>query len=131
MSTRNGQTETLDRVPPHNLDAERAVLGSVLLYPDCLDDVLDVVREPAEFHGFDHQVIFRELLALHHAGQAIDVTLLAERLTTSGMLDSIGGLDYLAEVVNAVPTAANAQHYAGIVREKARLRALIAAALET
>lgn len=131
--TRGGQprnaSELLDRVPPQNLDAERGVLGSVLLDPEVLDDVALVIREE-DFYLPAHQALFQQLLAMHAEGKQIDVTLLTDRLQRAGLLDSIGGVPYLVEVVEAVPTAANAGYYAEIVRDRATLRAMIHAGTE-
>jgi replicative DNA helicase len=122
----NATNKLLDaHVPPQNLDAEKGVIGSMLLDPEVCDDVITIVRRPDEFYGYANQTIFRHVLDLHTTGQPIDVTLLAERLTARGDLESIGGLDYLAEVVGSVPTAANALHYAGIVHDKATRRSII------
>ncbi len=109
--------ELLERQPPCNLEAERAVLGSVLLKPDVCDDVVLIIR-PEDFYDEGHQKLFAHMLALHEEGRKVDLTLLVDRLKTSGDLEMIGGYAALAEIGNSVPTAANAQFYAGIVREK-------------
>lgn len=116
--------ELLERQPPCNLEAERAVLGSVLLKPDVCDDVVLIIR-PEDFYDEGHQKLFAHMLALHEEGRKVDLTLLVDRLKTSGDLEMIGGYAALAEIGNSVPTAANAQFYAGIVREKSTYRALI------
>ncbi len=123
-------TDMLDRIPPHNLEAEKGVIGSMLLDPEVCDDVVGHCRRPEDFYSYAHQVIFRQLLDMTNDGKGIDVTLLAERLSANGDLDSIGGLDYLAEVINSVPTAANAAYYAQIVHDKATLRSMIHASTE-
>jgi replicative DNA helicase len=122
-------SEILDRLPPHNLDAEKGVLGSLLLDPNLCDDVATILR-PDDFYADANQKLFGHLLAMHDAGGRIDATLLMERLSTAGDLVAVGGAAYLAEVVHAVPYAANATYYAGIVRDKATLRALIHASTE-
>jgi replicative DNA helicase len=122
-------SEILDRLPPHNLEAERGVLGSLLLDPDLCDDVALLLRAE-DFYADANQKIYAHLLAMHDAGNRIDATLLLERLRTAGDLEAIGGTAYLAEVVHSVPYAANAPYYAGIVRDKATLRALIHASTE-
>jgi replicative DNA helicase len=113
-----------DRERPANVDAERAVLGSILLKPDVCDDVSLLVR-PDDFADEAHQVLYGHLLTLHNSGKRIDVTIVLELLRTKGDLDRIGGTSALASVVEAVPHAAHATHYAQIVRDKALLRALI------
>jgi len=109
---------------PANVDAERAVLGSILLKPDVCDDVALVVR-PEDFSDESHQLLYRHLLDLHDSGKRIDATIVLERLRTQGDLERIGGAASLADVVEAVPHAAHATHYALIVRDKSMLRALI------
>ncbi|MBM4009845.1 MAG: replicative DNA helicase [Planctomycetes bacterium] len=109
---------------PANVDAERAVLGSILLKPDVCDDISLVVR-PEDFSDESHQLLYRHLLELHDSGKRIDATIVVERLRTQGDFERIGGAAALADVVQAVPHAAHATHYAAIVRDKAILRALI------
>jgi replicative DNA helicase len=114
---------------PANVDAERAVLGSILLKADVCDDVALIVR-PEDFSDDSHQLLYRHLLELHDSGKRIDVTIVHERLRTKGDLDRIGGAAALAEIVEAVPHAAHASHYAQIVRDKAMLRSLIDASTD-
>ncbi len=117
------------RERPANVDAERAVLGSILLKPDVCDDVALLIRHE-DFADDAHQVLFRHLLELHDSGKRIDVTIVLERLRTSGDLDRMGGAPALAEIVQSVPHAAHATHYGQIVREKAMLRSLIDASTD-
>ncbi len=121
--------ENLDRLPPHNLDAEKGVLGSLLLDPHMCDEVAMVIRAE-DFYADAHQKLFTHLIALHEADKRIDATLLVERLKQAGDFEAIGGAPYIAEVAQSVPFAANAVHYAEIVRDKATLRALIHAGTE-
>ncbi|MEX0713514.1 MAG: replicative DNA helicase [Pirellulales bacterium] len=123
------QSEILDRLPPQNLEAEKGVLGSLLLDPELCDEVALLLR-PVDFYSGPHQTLFAHLLAMHNDGVRIDVTLLNERLKKCNDLEAIGGLAYLAEVADSVPTAANATYYAQIVRDKATLRSLIHASTE-
>jgi replicative DNA helicase len=109
---------------PANVDAERAVLGSILLKPDVCDDIALVVRAE-DFSDESHQLLYRHLLDLHDSGKRIDATIVVERLKTQGDFERIGGAAALADVVQAVPHAAHATHYAAIVRDKALLRSLI------
>jgi replicative DNA helicase len=122
-------SEILDRLPPQNLDAEKGVLGSLLLDPNLCDDVALVLR-PDDFYADANQKLYAHLLAMHDQGLRIDTTLLLERLRSGGDLEAVGGTAYLAEVLHSVPYAANAVYYAGIVRDKATLRALIHASTE-
>jgi len=116
--------EILDRQPPHNLDAERGVLGSVLLLPQVCDDVALIIRS-GDFYDDANRLIYEHMQALHDAGRRIDQTLLIERLRSTGAFDLIGGMAYLIKVLDSVPHAANATHYAQIVRDKSTLRSLI------
>jgi replicative DNA helicase len=122
-------SEILDRLPPHNLDAEKGVLGSILLDPNVADDIALVLR-PEDFYAEANEKLYGHLLAMHDKGSRIDSTLLMERLRSTGDLELIGGMAYLAEVAHSVPYASNAVYYAGIVRAKATLRALIHASTE-
>jgi replicative DNA helicase len=116
--------DLIERVPPQHLDAERAVLGSLMLDPLLCDEVALVVRAE-DFYAQPHETLYRHVLAMHNDGQRIDAMLLVERLNQAQQLESIGGLEYLAEVAQSVPTAANAVYYAQIVHDKAVLRNLI------
>lgn len=121
--------DLFDRLPPQNLDAEQGVLGSLLLDPEMCDEVA-MLLQPTDFYLPSHQALFGHLLAMHNDGLRIDVTLLVERLNKHDDLEAVGGLAYLAEVADSVPTAANAAYYSQIVRDKATLRALIHASTE-
>jgi replicative DNA helicase len=122
-------TELLDRQPPRSLEAEKAVLGSILLLPTVADDVALVVR-PDDFYDDANRRIYEHLQELNGLSKRIDMTLLVERLRASGEFELIGGAPYLAEIARSVPTAANAVHYAQIVRDKSLLRALITSSTE-
>jgi replicative DNA helicase len=122
-------SEILDRLPPHSLDAEKAVLGSILLDPHTCDDVAMLLR-PDDFYADAHRKIYGHMLAAHDQGGRIDAMLLAERLKQAGDFEAIGGTAYLAEVAQSVPVAAHAVYYARIVRDKGTLRSLIHASTE-
>lgn len=122
-------SEILDRQPPRNLEAERGVLGSILLLPDCCDDVALILRAD-DFYDEAHRKLYQCMLDMHTGGQRIDTTLLVERLRSCGDLEMVGGLTYLAEVARAVPNAAHAIYYANIVRDKSTLRQLILSGTE-
>ncbi len=117
-------SEILDRQPPRNLEAERGVLGSILLLPEVCDEVALAVR-PEDFYDDANRRLFGHMLSMHDAGRQIDTTLLVERLRSAGDFELVGGEAYLAEVLHSVPTSAHAVYYAQIVRDKATLRALI------
>lgn len=117
-------SEILDRMPPQNLDAEKNVLGSLMLDADMCDEVATILR-PEDFYADAHQKLYAALLAMHDEGKRIDATLLVERLRQTGELEAVGGTAYLAEIAQSVPYAANAVYYAQIIRDKATLRSLI------
>lgn len=121
--------EILDRQPPRSLEAEKAILGSILLLPQCCDDVVLIVREE-DFYDEANRKLFTHLREMHDANKRIDLTLLVERLKHAGDLEVIGGMAYLGEVMNSVATAAHAAEYAEVVRDKATLRSLIYASTE-
>jgi replicative DNA helicase len=117
------------RVPPHDLDAERATLGSLILSgtPSSpshryLGEILDTGLEPGEYYRPAHGTIHRAICALHQAGEPIDAITLAAELTRTGQITKVGGAPYLHALVEAVPTAANGEYYAQIVRAKAYRR---------
>ena len=118
------QESSLERQLPRNLEAERAVLGSILLLPEVFDEVALVIRGQ-DFYDDANRILYEHLLQMHDGGQQIDLMLLVERLRTADQYDSIGGAAYLAEVGQQVPTAAHAVYYAGIVADKSVLRSLI------
>ncbi len=122
-------SEILDRQPPHSLEAERAVLGSILLLPEVSDEVSLLLRTD-DFYDQAHQRIFGHLMALYNAKQRLDHRLLIEKLKSAGQFEAVGGAAYIAEVAQAVPTAAHAQEYAEIVRDKALVRMLIHASTD-
>ena len=115
---------TTDRLPPHNREAERGVLGGVLRDNDTLDTVQQVIR--AENFYFDaHQKIFQAISELRNENQPIDLVLLHDRLKKLKWLEDVGGAAYLAELWESVPTGANAEYHAKIVRDTAMVRSLI------
>ncbi|HVT27326.1 MAG TPA: replicative DNA helicase [Lacipirellulaceae bacterium] len=121
--------ELLDRQPPRSIEAERAVIGSLLLLPEACDEVALLIR-PDDFYDGAHRIIFNHMLALHDGGQQIDPTLLSQRLKDTGQYESVGGAAFLLELSQEVATAAHAEYYARIVRDKAVLRALIHASTD-
>lgn len=108
---------------PSNLEAERAVLGAILIHNDTMDTAAALLQ-PTSFYRRAHQQIFAAMLDLHNARTAIDFTLLTNRLTQKQELDDVGGPAYLADLTSGLPHSANVDHYAAIVREKATLRDL-------
>lgn len=115
---------TFERQLPQSMEAEKSVLGSILLLPQVYDDVALILRAE-DFYSDANRRIYEHLLAMHNAGESIDPMLLVERLRRAEQYEAIGGAAYLAEIAQAVPTAAHAEYYARIVAEKAVLRSLI------
>ena len=111
-------------VLPHNLDAERSVLGAILIDNEALP-VASAVVESHHFFRFAHQRIFDALLRLAHRGQPMDLVTLTEAMSTRATLEDAGGPAYLASLIDGVPRTTNVAYYARIVVEKARLRAFI------
>ena len=122
-------SEILDRQPPSNLEAERAVLGSILLLPSVCDEVALILR-PADFYDQANRTLYAHMRAMHDEGRRIDTTMLVEELKSAGEYDLVGGAAYVAEVLQSVPTAANATYYADIVKNKSTLRSLIYSSTE-
>jgi replicative DNA helicase len=114
----------VDRIPPSNLEAEMALLGSILVDKEMMSTVSEIVQ-PSDFYASLHESIFLALFALYERGEPLDKVSLAEELKNRGMLDKIGGMAYLNSLMDTVPTAASAEYYARIVREKSSLRGLI------
>jgi replicative DNA helicase len=114
----------LDRIPPQNLEAEMALLGSILVDREMMATVAEII-DPADFYAAMHETIYSALLGLYERGEPLDKITLSEELKRRGQLEKIGGLPYLTSLMDMVPTAASAEYYANIVREKAALRGLI------
>ncbi len=114
------------RLPPQNIEAEISVLGSLMLDPDAVFRVADVLA-PRDFYKPAHYDIYEAMLELCSRREPVDVLSVASRLREKGKLDSAGGSGYLTTLVNSVPTASNVEHYADLVRRKRLFRDLIAA----
>ncbi len=112
------------RVPPQHLDSERALLGALMLRADTLYEVSDIIL-PEAFYAEKHRVIYQAMLDLHARREPIDLLTMSAKLSERGQFDAIGGHTYLTELTNAVPSSANARHYAEIIHKKHVLRQLI------
>ena len=115
------------RVPPHNLEAEASVLGSLMLDKDAIIKVADLLKV-GDFYKDDHNLIYETMLALYEEREPIDVLSLSNKLEEKGKLEKVGGSSYIASLVNTVPSATNVVHYAKVVQKKTLLRRLISAA---
>lgn len=112
------------RIPPQNIDAERALLGSIMLRPVALNDVLDTVSED-DFYVQKHRVIYRVMSDLARVGDPIDLVSVSEKLTSLNLVEQAGGVSYLNELANTVPSSTNIEYYAKTVANKSTLRKLI------
>lgn len=115
------------KVPPHSVEAEQSVLGGLMLSGNAWFDVADKVAAE-DFYRVSHQIIFEAMFSLSEQNQKLDAVTLAEHLEMKGLLEKAGGYPYLGELTEITPGAANVVAYANIVKERATLRALIAAA---
>jgi replicative DNA helicase len=119
-----GDAPAFERVPPHNIEAEESVLGSMLMSKDAIAEALELLSEE-DFYRPAHRTVFRTVLELYAKGQAVDAVTVSEHLRRDGVLQDIGGAPFLFTLVSGVPTAANAGYYGRIVKEAGTLRRLI------
>ena len=127
MSAR--EREIIEKIPPQNLEAETAVLGSMLLDKDTIPQAIELL-DPSFFYKDSHNKIYSAVVKLFDENKGVDLVTLIEELKRSNFLDEVGGPSYITALASSVPTAANFVHYAKIVKEKAILRNLISAATE-
>lgn len=119
----------MNYIPPHNYEAEQAVLGSILLDSETLVQAMEYLL-PSDFYRRAHQLIFNAMIELNNANEPIDVVTLADELEKKEQMEDIGGMGYLAELATSVPTSANIEYYARLVEERSLLRRLIQASNE-
>ena len=112
------------RIPPHSIEAEQSVLGSMIMDHDAVI-VASEILITSDFYRPDHGQIFSAIMELYTTGNPIDLITIQDRLVQNGVLEQVGGLSYLVELANSVPTSAHIKQYAKIVQEKATLRKLI------
>ncbi|MCH7756502.1 replicative DNA helicase [Patescibacteria group bacterium] len=115
------------KIPPQEIESEKALLGSIMIKPEALNEIMDIVS-PDSFYVEKHHMIFQAMLDLFAKSEPIDMLSLSTKLKDKKRLDQVGGGSYLAELVNGVPSASNIKHYAKIVQKKSMMRNLIAAA---
>ncbi|RSK29174.1 replicative DNA helicase [Bacillus sp. HMF5848] len=113
-----------DRIPPHSVEAEQAVLGAIFLQPSSLSSAAELL-EPDDFYRASHQKIYEAMLTLSEKGEPVDLITVTQELADLKLLEEVGGVSYLSELADSVPTAANIQYYSSIVEEKSILRRLI------
>ena len=117
-------------LPPAAPEAEMSLLGSMLIDPKMIPDVVGIVADADDFAKPAHGTVYRHMVELYEATATVDIVSLVQRLKDHGVIDEVGGSQYLVELAEGVPTAVNAPEYARLVREKATLRELIRAAGE-
>jgi replicative DNA helicase len=117
------------KLPPQHIEAEQSILGGILIENEAINKVIEILT-PEDFYRDAHRRIFEALIILSEKDQPADLITLTDELQKKEQLDSIGGASYIASLIDAVPTAANIEYYAKIVKEKAVLRKLITTSTE-
>jgi len=118
-------SKLFEQLPPHTIEAEMSLLGSILLDPRVIGDVILVVKNGESFFKPGNGAIYDAMIELYDTRGSLDIVQLHQVLVDRDILDTVGGQDYLVELANSVPSAANARYYAELVREKAMIRSLI------
>ena len=114
----------IDRIPPQNIEAEQAVLGAMLIKKEAISEVVTILIG-TDFYRDAHRIIFDAMLELFNKNEAVDLITITEQLRKNEQLDKVGGIAYVTSLANSVPTAANIEYHAKIVKEKGQLRHLI------
>ena len=115
------------RTPPMNIDAERALLGAIILKPDVMHDI-SVIIYPESFYADKHSAIYKAINEIFSKGDPIDIVSVTTKLKDMNQLERVGGASYVTELIETVPAAGNAAYYADQVQAKSSLRGLIHAA---
>lgn len=123
-TSKGDKDPSLFHLPPHSIETEESILSAILIDNSTLLDVIEILS-PADFYKSSHQKIFSAITALFSKNEPVDLVTLTNMLKEKGNLKSVGGAAYLARIFDSAPMAANAQHYAKIIRDKASLRYLI------
>ena len=121
--------EDINRIPPHSVESEQSILGSIILDKEAIITVAETIQ-PMDFYKEAHKIIYESMLKLNSNNEPIDLITLIEELRKDGHLDSIGGISYLTSLSTIVPTTSNVKYYANIVKEKSVMRQLIKASNE-
>lgn len=116
----------VDRIPPQNLEAEQAILGSLMVERDLVPIVSEIVQK-SDFYAPHHATIYDAIVTVYERGEPVDKVSVAEELRRRKLLDDVGGVDFISQLLNTVPTTASAEYYGRVVAEKAILRSLITA----
>ena len=109
--------EDINRIPPHSVESEQSILGSIILDKDAIITVAETIN-PSDFYKEAHKIIYESMLSLNSNNEPIDLITLIEELRKEGHLDNIGGISYLTSLSTIVPTTSNVKYYANIVKEK-------------
>ncbi|MES2930265.1 MAG: replicative DNA helicase [Patescibacteria group bacterium] len=126
MADRNTHHKANLRVPPHSLESEKAVLGSIMLRPGAIHEISDIIFAEC-FYASKHGQIYNTMLEISSKGDPIDILSVSHKLGEKGLIDQVGGSHYLSELADAVPASTNIKHYAEIVVKKHILRKIIEA----
>ena len=121
--------EDINRIPPHSVESEQSILGSIILDKDAIITVAETIN-PGDFYKEAHKIIYESMLRLNSNNEPIDLITLIEELRKEGHLDNVGGISYLTSLSTIVPTTSNVKYYANIVKEKSVMRQLIKASNE-
>ena len=119
----------IGKIPPHDIEAEQAILGAMLTDKDAVISSIEVLKEDA-FYREDNKAIFAAIMSLYAKNEPIDIITVKNELTEAGNFERVGGIEYLAALPDKVPTTANVERYIKIVDEKYMLRNLIQSANE-
>lgn len=119
----------LGRIPPHDIEAEQAIIGSMLTDKDAVIAAVEVLQEQ-DFYREDNKIIYSAILNLYNRAEPIDIITLKSELKSMGKFEAVGGLEYIVQLPDKVPTTSNVEQYIKIVEEKSMLRALIKTADE-
>lgn len=125
----NIQNLSIEKIPPQSIEAEIAILGSMLIEEEAIAKAIEIIDESA-FYKEAHRIIYKTIIELFSKNSAADLVTLTEELKKKGQLDDVGGAPYITLLTSSIPTAANIEHYAKIVKEKSILRQLITNATE-
>src|SRR5699024_5141060 len=119
----------MSRVPPQSIEAEQSVLGAMLLDKDAIATATEILR-PEDFYKEANGVIFNAIVQIYNRSQPVDLITLSEQLKNTNILEQVGGVAYISDLANSVPSSSNVRYYANIVEEKSLLRKLIKASSE-
>lgn len=114
------------RIPPHSLESEMAVLGSIMLRPEALNEIIDKIFVDS-FYAEKHRIIYKAMLDLYNKNEPIDLLSVTTVLKEKNQLETVGGRNYISDLTSSVPASTNVKHYAGIVHKKHVLRKLVEA----